>query len=126
MNQSPAQAARPRTAIFAIWCFGLALFIGTGLIAFAWGFYRQAGLTFLGIGLLIVFAARRQNWARWILTIVTIVSLIMMWPLIRFQLTYGPMVAVATCVQIVLEILGCLLLFLPSSNGWYRGTQPAG
>jgi hypothetical protein len=127
MTQSPVQAsARPPTATFAIWCFALALFIGCGLIAFAWGFYRQAGLTFLTIGVLIVLVARRQNWARWTLTIVTIASLIMMWPLIRFQLTYGTAVAAATCVQIMLEILGCILLFLPRSSGWYRGTQPAG
>jgi hypothetical protein len=111
---------RPRTVAYAIWCLSISLLIGTGILGFGWEFPQQAFLTFLIIGFLVFQVARGRNWARWILTIITATSLVLMWSLIRFQLTYSLPTGVATVIQVCLEVIGCGLLFLPQSNRWYR------
>jgi len=111
---------KPRIVTYAIWCFSVSLLIGSAILAFSWGFPVQALLTFLAIGLLIFSSARRHNWARWVLTMITIASFILMWTIIGFQLTYSPLIGAATAIQICLEVIGCTLLFLPLSNRWYH------
>ena len=117
--------SRPRTVTVALMCFGPALLIGAFIITFAWGEPIAGLLTFLVISTLAVLAARRHNWARWAITIVTLISFVLMQSLLRFQLSYGPGMGIATAVQIGLEIVGCALLFVPSSNRWYaRASAP--
>jgi hypothetical protein len=110
----------PPTVRYAVGGLAISLLIGTAILGFGWGFPPQAVLTFVVIGFLIVQVARRRNWARWILTIVTIASLVLMNSLIRFQLTYSLLTGTATVSQILLEVVGCVLLFVPSAGRWYR------
>jgi hypothetical protein len=113
---------RPRTVTIALVCFGPALIIGVFIITFAWGEALAGVLTFLVVTTLAVLSARRHNWARWTLTIVTLVSFVLMQSLLRFQLSYGAGLGIATGLQILLEIVGCALLFVPPSNRWYART----
>jgi len=113
---------RPRTVTYALLCFGPALLIGAFTVTFAWGEPIAGLLTFVVIITLAILAARRHNWARWTITIVTLASFVLMQSLFRFQLSYGIGMGVATVLQISLEIAGCVLLFVPASNRWYART----
>src|SRR5438093_4594854 len=120
-----AENPRPRTVTLALVCFGPALLIGAFTITFAWGEPIAGLLTFVVIITLAILSARRHSWARWTLTIVTLISFVLMQSLFRFQLTYGVGMGIATATQICLEIVGCILLFVPSSNRWYaRASAP--
>ncbi len=110
---------RPRPIVYAAWCFAVSLVIGAAILGFGWGFPLQAWLSLLIIGFLIFHAARRRNWARWILTIVALTFLVITWDLVLFQLTYSALMGTATVTQLTLELLGCCLLFLPQSGRWY-------
>ena len=110
---------RPRPVVYATWCFTISLLIGASILGFGWGFPVQAWLSLLIVGSLIFLVSRRHNWARWILTIVTITFLVLTWDLVRFQFTYTLFMGTATFVQFSLELLGCCLLFVPRSSSWY-------
>jgi len=114
---------RPRSVTYAISCFGVALVVGVAILAFPWGLPLQAFFTLLIIGFLIFNSARRRNWGRWTLTILTIAALTTTWPLLHYQLTYNLILGVATAAQISLELLGCCLLFLPQSGRWYGASR---
>jgi hypothetical protein len=114
---------RPLTVTYAVRCLSASLLVGAGILAFAWEFPEIALVVVLVIAFLIFQCYRGRDWARWTLTIVTMASLLDTWSLIRFQLGYGVIVGGATVVQILLELLGCLLLFLPASHRWYRRSR---
>jgi hypothetical protein len=115
---------RPREVTVAVAAFGAALLIGFAILQFGWRVPRVALATLALVGALIVGVARRQNWARWALLVLTVVSLIMTWPLLSVQLTYGVLVPLATITQLVLEAVGFTLLFRPAAGRWYRHRPP--
>ena len=111
---------RPRSVTLAVGALSIALLLGVAILGFGWRVPVVAVSTFLIVGGLIFAAARRHNWARWVLAILTIMVLVLTWPLVRFQLTYGLVVPIATVVQITLEAAGLILLFRPAAGRWFR------
>lgn len=119
MTQGGAEG-RPRSVTVAVGSLSIALLLGVAILGFGWRVPVVALSTFLVVGSLIFSAARRHTWARWALAILTIVAFAMTWPLVRFQLTYGIVVPIATVAQIALETVGLYLLFRPAAGRWYR------
>lgn len=101
----------------------VALLLGLAILGFGWRVPEVAVAALVIVGGLIFGAARRQNWARWVLAILTVVVLVMTWSLIRIQLTFGIVVPIATVAQIALEAAGLYLLFRPDAGRWYRHVQ---
>ena len=97
----------------------VALVLGV-VILFGWGVPKIALAALLIIGILIWAIAWRQNWARWTLAAVTVISFAFTFEIIRFQMTYGILLPLATAAQFVLEIVGFYLLFRPAAARWYR------
>jgi len=118
--------SRPRVVTAALWCFTVALIIGSAMLAVPWHEPDLGVITLLVIGSLVLAAAQGLNWARWTLTVLTIVALGATWPVLSFQMSYRMDMAAATAVQIVLELVGCYLLLRPASTAWYRRARPAG
>ena len=111
---------RPRSVTVAVGSLSIALLLGVGILDFGWRVPVVALSTVLVVGALIFSAARRHNWARWALAILTIAAFALTWPLMRFQLTFRVVVPIATVVQITLETVGLYLLFRPAAGRWYR------
>lgn len=97
----------------------MSLVIGVAILLFAWRTPRIALFCLLLVGLLIVLALHR-GWPRWVITALAVSSLGATFPLVRFQLTYGTVIPIATALQLALELAGCVLLFHPRSSRWYR------
>jgi hypothetical protein len=110
---------RPRSVTLAVRLLSIALLLGVAILGFGWRVPVVALSTFLVVGWLIFSAARRHNWARWALALLTIVAFAMTWSLVRFQLTYGIVVPLATVAQVTLEAVGFYLLFRPAAARWY-------
>ena len=121
MDRLSPDAGRPRSVTLAICLLSVALLLGVAILGFGWRVPVVALATFLIVGALILGIARRHNWARWVLAILTIVVLVLTWSLVRFQLTFGIVVPIATVAQITLEAAGLVLLFCPAAGRWYRG-----
>jgi hypothetical protein len=119
-NESDAPGTRPRRVTIAVAALSVALGLGAAILTFAWQYPVVALVTLAVVGLLIAAVARGRNWARWTLTVFTIVGLVSTWPVVRFQLGYGVLLPLATATQLVLEALGLLLLFGPSAGRWFR------
>jgi uncharacterized membrane protein (UPF0136 family) len=112
----------PKRVVAALTLMTVALLLGVAILVWAWRQPAIAVACLLIIGGLIGLAARRRNWARVTLVLVTVLSLIVNWALgfLPFQLQYGGVIAVATGAQIVLEIAACALLFHQTARDWYR------
>lgn len=119
MTQAGA-ARRPRSVTLALGAMSIALLIGVSILHFGWRVPVVALVSFVLVGALIFGAARRRNWARWTLAILTIVSTVLTQSLVRVQLIYGVLVPIATIVQLSLEAVGLYLLFRPDAGRWYR------
>jgi len=115
-------AVVPRHVAIAVASFSVALAIGVAILYFGWVLPTIALVCLVVIGLLILLAALRRNWARWTLVLVTLVSLVFNWlgGMLPFQLTYGGIISVGTALQVVLELVGCWLLFTAPARAWYR------
>ena len=120
-----ATGTRPRTVTLAVGALSVALLLGVAILGFGWRVPVVAVSTVVIVGGLLFGVTRRHNWARWVLAILTIVVLALTWPLVRFQLTYGTVVPIATVAQIVLEAVGLVLLFLPAAGRWFRRSAAA-
>jgi hypothetical protein len=112
---------RPRSVKIAVRCMAVALALGVAILI-GWDVPKITAATVVIIGGLIWAVAWRQNWARWTLAAVTISSLVFTWGIIRFQLSYGTLLPIATAAQLILEALGLFLLFRPEAGRWYRRT----
>jgi hypothetical protein len=112
---------RPPSVTLAVYALSLALLLGVAILGFGWGYPSIALITLVTIGGLILGVARRHNWARWALLVVTVLALALTWPVVRFQLTYGVVLPLATVVQLALEAVAFVLLFRPPARRWYRG-----
>lgn len=97
----------------------MSLVIGVAILLFAWRTPRVALFCLGLVGLLIVLALHR-GWPRWVIAGLAVSSVAATYPLVQFQLTYGTVVPIATALQLALELTGCVLLFHPHSNRWYR------
>jgi len=95
------------------------------ILFFAWREPRIALLCLVIVGALIAFALRR-SWPRWVITFMAVASLAVTFPLVRFQLTFGTVIPIATAVQLALELIGWALLFHPRSSSWYRRPRASG
>jgi hypothetical protein len=115
----PQSEQRPPSVTFAVCAMSVALLIGVSILYFGWVFPGIALGTLVIIGALIVGVARRSNWARWTLTLITVGTVLMTLPIVRFQLGYSLLVGVATGAQLLLEGAGCVLLFRPAAARWY-------
>lgn len=112
-------APRPATVPWGAACLGVSLLIGVAILLFAWREPRIAFFCLVVVGALIAVALGRA-WPRWVITFMAVASLAVTFPLVRFQLTFGTVVPIATSVQLALELIGCALLFHPRSSTWYR------
>jgi len=112
----------PKSVVTALTLMTLALLLGVAILVWAWRQPALALVCVLVIGGLNGLAARRHNWARVTLVIVTVLSLIGNAALgfLPFQLQYGGVIAMATGVQIVLEVAACGLLLTRQARDWYR------
>ena len=110
----------PRTVTGALACFIISLLIGVEILAGPWDLPLQGLFTLLLVGFFIVQSARRRNWARWVLAIMTITTLVGLRAIYRLQLEADRLLAAATATQLILEMAACVLLFLPSSGRWFR------
>lgn len=117
---TPKADRRPRSVTLAVSFLTLALGIGVAILMFAWGYPTIALATFVLVGGLILGIARRHNWARWALAAVTILSLVVTWSVVWFQLTFGVVLPIATSVQLLLEAAAFYLLFRPTAGRWLR------
>ena len=79
-----------------------------------------------GFGLILDFAPlwfvfRRKNWARWFVIIYMVFN-VCFDPLLgnRFHLTFSTLQKVWFGLSDILDITAVVLLFLPSSNRWFR------
>lgn len=113
---------RPQSVTSGAWCMGLALAIGVAILLYGWREAMVAWVCLVFVGALIVLAARRHNWARWTLLVVTLLSFVFGWSFTRFQLSYGGPIAIGTALQLVLEVAGIVLLVSDSARRWYRRT----
>lgn len=111
---------RPRSVTLATLAMSVALLLGMAILNFGWRVPEVAGAAFVIVGGLIFATARRQNWARWVLAILTVLVSCMTWSLIRIQLTFGIVVPMATVAQLALEAAGLYLLFRPAAGRWFR------
>jgi hypothetical protein len=116
-------ATTPRSVTLAVGALSVALLLGVAILAFGWRVPLVALATFVIVGSLIFSAARRHNWARWALAILTLATFALTWSLVRFQLTFGVVVPIATVAQIALEVVGFYLLFRPAAGRWYSATE---
>ena len=112
---------RPRSVTIAVWCMAVALALGVAILI-GWDVPKITVATAVIIAGLIWAVAWRQNWARWTLAAVTISSVVFTWGIIRFQLSYGTWLPIATAAQLILEAVGLFLLFRPEAGRWYRRT----
>jgi hypothetical protein len=117
---SPADERRPLSVTLGIAALTLALGLGVAILAWGWDTPLVALVTLALVGSLIVGTARGHNWARWALTLLTAAALVLMFPVVRFQLTYGVLLPLATATQLALELVGCYLLFRAPGGAWYR------
>jgi hypothetical protein len=117
-------ASRPATVTWGTACLGVSLMIGVAILYFAW---RTPGIALFCLVLVgsLTFLALRRGWPRWVITIMAVASLVLTFPLVQFQLTFGTVIPIATGVQLALELAGCVLLFLPASSRWYRRPRPS-
>jgi hypothetical protein len=109
---------RPATIRYGVACLGLSLLIGVAILQYAWGEPAIALICLIVVGGLIALALR-YGWARWVITLMAIASLLITWPMVEFQLSYGALISPATAAQLALELVGCVFLFLPGSHRWY-------
>ena len=101
-------------------CMGVSLLIGVSILLFAWREPRAAWLSLALVGVPTVFALWHA-WPRWVIAIMAIGSVAATLPQVRFQLTFGTAVPVATLAQFAIELTAFVLLFHPRSSRWYRG-----
>ena len=111
---------RPRSVTLAVGALSIALLIGVAILWFGWRVPTVALVALVLVGGLIFGTARRRNWARWTLVILTITSTVLTQSFVRFQLTFGVLVPIATVAQLTLEAVGLWLLFRPDARRWYR------
>jgi hypothetical protein len=71
------------------------------------------------IGTLILAVARRRNWARLTIAVLTIVGLFPNAVLLPIQLRDYPLVGASTIAQTVLQLIGVALLFTRDARSWY-------
>lgn len=117
-------APRPATVTYGTACLAVSLLIGVAILQYAWRTPRIALVCLVLMGGLIVLA-RRRGWPRWVIAGLAVVSVAATFPEVRFQLSYGGVISVATAVQLILELVGCVLLFHPRSTRWYLSPTPA-
>ena len=111
---------RHRSVTFAVGALSVALALGAAILWLGWQVPLVALVSLLIVGGLIFAVARRQNWARWTLAILTIASTVLTRSLVQYQLTYHVLVPMATVAQLTLEAVGLYLLFRPAAGRWYR------
>ena len=71
--------------------------------------------------LLIAFILKRQNWARWVFTIITVLGALAAVPLaLTIELQVDPTGSAFTIAQVALHAVGIALLFQRASNAWFR------
>ncbi len=102
----------PITAEIDSWMQGVLLVL-TGL----------NGLFFVVYGLLIYFASRKKNWARWALLIWLIVGAVVIFVLVLVFPPEQPEPLLTTlfdCLLTIIEALGTCLLFTKAATNWYR------
>lgn len=110
---------RPRTIRYGVIALALSLVIGSYIIAIPWRVPELGLFCFLLVGLLTAYAWF-WGWARWVIIVLAVSSVVMTWDLVFFQLTHRLSMSLLTSTQFVLELLGFVLLLHPASSRWYR------
>ena len=110
---------RPRTVIYGVVCMAVSLVIGSYIIAIPWRAPDLGLFCFALVGLLTAYAWF-WGWARWVIALLAVSSVVIAWDLVLFQLTHRASMALLTATQYTLELLGFVLLFHPASTRWYR------
>jgi len=77
------------------------------------------------IGLVVFFAFRAyrgRNWARWVHAGIFLVGAIAYVPKLIVSFQVVPVVGALNLIFTIVQIASVVMLFIPQSNVWYRGT----
>ena len=94
---------------------------------------EPVAMTALIWGLTLVFAAielwllrcvwQRRDWARWVMVVLTVVSIALSLPVIEEDWARAPVVAWLSIATLALGAIAAVLLLLPSSARWFRAAR---
>jgi len=76
--------------------------------------------TFIILGLFFYCVGSRRNWARILLLVLTIIGSPFAINSIITSFGINPISGVLGVIQVLMQVVALVLLFLPASNKWYR------
>jgi len=127
--EMPRQVRRALVLLWISLAAGLVLSIvetvpleSEGDPAWEWIFWGVIAIGYGITALLLVFAARRHNWARWVLLALTFLAVAFMlypWDWMTAE-HYREMLDPSTAVLFVMDFVGLYWLFSGSGAAWYR------
>jgi membrane protein implicated in regulation of membrane protease activity len=72
---------------------------------------------------LIVKISKGKNWARLVFAVLFVLGAVVVVPAIALLYAAMPISALITGLQTLLQFIGVVLLFVPSSNAWFRAVK---
>lgn len=123
MNQRSRPTAVKLALIFLLATFSTA--IAEDVVAVHWNYvsaYIRIGVRLILFLVLLGFIFLGMNWARWLLVILSLAGIYLeiSW-IIQHSQTLSTLWTVEFCLHGLLNVVAIIMLFLPSSNNWFRG-----
>jgi len=125
---------KPTTVSVAVVMLWLALIIQLAGLVWVWQFFRWGppaiqvmlvvvSLTWIFLAYLVAMIERGLNWARITFLVLFVLRMLLSALSIGQALERTPLAAISAIAQSVLQAIAMVLVFLPSSNPWYRGVR---
>jgi len=125
---------KPTPVSVAVVMLWLALIIQLAGLVWVWQFFRWGpravqfmlvvvSLIWLFQAYLVAMIERGLNWARITFLVLFVLGMLFSALSIGQALERTPLAAISAIAQSVLQAIAMVLVFLPSSNPWYRGVR---
>ena len=130
--ESDERIERPRHVFIAVALLWVALVVQAAGLAFVWRLYQIAPTWFLvraGIitcvwvlmAWVVAMIERGRNWARFTYLVLFLVDAPIALILTASAMTVSPLSALAMPLQLLLQIVAMIMLFIPPAGEWFRG-----
>ena len=132
IQQPDERMERPQRVFVAVAMLWITLIIQAAALAFMWRLYRLAPPFYLAMfvvitlvwaltAFLVAMIERGENWARITYVVVAPLSLPFVLMQLAFTATAAPIAALLMLLQLPVQIIALILLFVPPAGAWFRG-----
>jgi hypothetical protein len=133
--ESDDRIERPRHVFIAVALLWIALVVQAAGLAFIWRLYQVAPTNFLimaGIitcvwvlmAWIVAMIERGRNWARFTYLVLFLVDAPIALIMLASAIYVSPVYALAMPLQLLLQLVAMILLFIPPAGEWFRN-EPA-